>query len=157
MKALLKNCHQSPRKVRLVADLVRGKSVPQARAALSFMPQKSSPIIAKLIDSAVANARNVGASPEDLFIKKIAVDKGMAMRRYFPRSRGRATRYAKTLSIISVELGSKNVLPAQTASAAKKASVSKTKTATKPAAAPKKTRATASKTATKSTKKTTAK
>jgi large subunit ribosomal protein L22 len=137
MKALLKNCHQSPRKVRLVADLVRGKSVVQARAALSFMPQKSSPIIAKLINSAVANAQSVGASAEDLFIKKIAVDKGMVMRRFFPRSRGRATRYAKTLSIIAVELGSKNVLPASTV--AKNAKKTVAKTVAKAKTAPKKT------------------
>ena len=56
MKALLTNYHQSPRKVRLVADLIRGKSIAQARAALLYLPKKSSPALGKLLDSAVANA-----------------------------------------------------------------------------------------------------
>jgi large subunit ribosomal protein L22 len=137
MKALLSNCHQSPRKVRLVANAVRGKSIPEARALLSFSPNKSAPVIAKLIDSAVANARVAGIDTEGLFVRTIAVNKGMVMRRYFPRSRGRATRYEKTTSIVNVELGSHNTpaLPAPAKSAAKKTvAVSKAKTATKPRA-----------------------
>lgn len=151
MKALLKNCHQSPRKVRLVANLVRGKSVEQARAALSFMPQKSSPVIAKLINSAVANARPLGASAEDLFVKTITVNKGMTMRRYFPRSRGRATRYAKTLSIIAVELGSSRALTAPAEPKAK--TVKTTKAAAPKVAVAKKPRTAAAKTVKKTTKK----
>jgi large subunit ribosomal protein L22 len=105
MKALLTNYHQSPRKVRLVADLIRGKSVAQAKAALSFLPKKSSPAIEKLLDSAVSNARQVGESAENLFVKTIQVNKGVAMRRFKPMARGRAARYQKTMSIISLELG----------------------------------------------------
>ncbi len=104
MKALLKNYHQSPRKVRLVADLIRGKSVPAARAALMYLPKKSSPAISKLLDSAVANARAAGAHPENLFVKKITVDKGMVMRRYRPFARGRAGSVRKTMSIVNLEL-----------------------------------------------------
>ncbi len=105
MKALLKNYHQSPRKVRLVANLIRGKSVPQARALLSFQPQKSSPALLKLLESAVANARSSGNSPENLFVKTIAVNKGMVLKRFKPMARGRAAQFHRTMSIVTLELG----------------------------------------------------
>src|SRR5262249_50177657 len=105
MKALLTNYHQSPRKVRLVSDLIRGKSVAQAKAALMFLPKKSSPAIEKLLDSAVSNARQMGANTENLFVKTIQVNKGVAMRRFKPMARGRASRYQKTLSHVTLELG----------------------------------------------------
>jgi len=104
MKATLKNYHQSPRKVRLVADLIRGKSVPAARAALSFLPKKSSPVIGKLLESAVANARSSDLSAEQLFVKKITVDKGSVMRRSRPFARGRSGTIRKTMSIVYLEL-----------------------------------------------------
>lgn len=107
MKATLKNYKQSPRKVRLVADLIRDKSVSGAKAALRFLPKKSSPAIEKLLDSAVANARNVGASTDTLFVKKITVDKGRVLRRSRPFARGRAGSIRKTMSIISLELGTR--------------------------------------------------
>lgn len=119
MKALLTNYRQSPRKVRLVADLIRGKSVPAARAALTFLPQKSSPAILKLLDSAIANARNAGATPEELYVTAIAVNKGAVMRRFRPMARGRAARFAKTLSIITLELGTRPTGKAAQKSAAK--------------------------------------
>lgn len=106
MKALLTNFHQSPQKVRLIANLVRGKKVAEARAALTYAPQKSSDAILKLLDSAVANARQKGSSPDELFVKTITVNKGMVMRRFMPKARGRAARYAKTMSIIAIELAS---------------------------------------------------
>jgi large subunit ribosomal protein L22 len=102
MKASLKNYHQSPRKVRLVADMIRGKSVPAARAALLFLPKKSSPAISKLLDSAVANS---GAAPDSLFVKSIAVNKGTVMRRARPFARGRSGSIRKTMSIVTLELG----------------------------------------------------
>jgi len=105
MKALLTNYHQSPQKVRLVADLIRGKSVPAARAALTFLPKKSSMAILKLVDSAVANARSSGVSTDELFVRMIAVNKGAVLRRFKPMARGRAARYAKTMSIVTLELG----------------------------------------------------
>ena len=104
MKALLTNYHQSPRKVRLVADLIRGKSVTAARAALTYLPKKSSPAISKLLDSAVANARAVGNSAENLFVKTITVNKGAVMRRSRPFARGRAGSVRKTMSIVALEL-----------------------------------------------------
>jgi len=107
MKALLKNYHQSPRKVRLVADLIRGKSVSHARAALTFLPKKSGPTIVKLIDSAVANAANKGMETGDLYVKTITVDKGATMRRFRPFGRGRSGSIRKTMSIVRLELGAK--------------------------------------------------
>ncbi|MBI4079655.1 50S ribosomal protein L22 [Candidatus Kaiserbacteria bacterium] len=107
MKALLKNYHQSPRKVRLVADLIRGKSVADAKSALLYLPKKSSPQLGKLLDSAVANARRGGATLENLFVKTITVDKGAVLRRYRPFARGRAGSVRKTMSIIKLELGTK--------------------------------------------------
>lgn len=105
MKALLKNFHQSPRKVRLVANAIRGKSVVQAQTILTFLPQKSSEALLKLLNSALANARQAGASPEELMVKTITVDKGLALRRFAPRARGRAARFNRTMSIVAIELG----------------------------------------------------
>jgi len=106
MKALLTNYHQSPRKVRLVADVIRGKSVEKAKESLLFLPDKSSPAISKLLDSAVANARNLGVNAENLFVKKITVDKGLVMRRARPFGRGRSGTIRKTMSIVFLELAS---------------------------------------------------
>ena len=105
MKALLTNYHQPPRKVRLVADLIRGKSVSQAKVALAFLLKKSSPAIEKLLDSAVANARSRGVSVGDLYLKKITVDKGSVLRRVRPFARGRSGSLRKTMSIVFLELG----------------------------------------------------
>ena len=121
MKALLKNYHQSPRKVRLIADLIRGKSIDQALAVLKFMPQKSSPAIEKLLNSAVSNARSAGLPVDNLFVKAIAVHKSSVLRRFNPMSRGRANSFNRTMSIVTLELGASAV----------KASAPKKKTSTK--------------------------
>ncbi len=119
MKALLTNYHQAPRKVRLVADLIRGKSVSAARAALLYLPKKSSPVIGKLLDSAVANASAMGASVENLFVKTITVNKGLVMRRSRPFARGRSGSIRKEMSIIFLELAAsmKSAKPARAKSA----------------------------------------
>ena len=96
-------------KVRLVANVIRGKSVAQARNALTFLPQKSSPVILKLLNSAVANARNAGADENALFVQTIGVDKGMELRRFKPMARGRAAAIRKTMSIVTLTLGTKAV------------------------------------------------
>ena len=122
MKAQLTNYSQAPRKVRLVADLIRGKSVDAARQALTFLPKKSSPVMLKLLNSAVSNAvQNSGADVETLFVKAIAVNKGQVMRRFMPKARGRAARYAKIFSIVTLELGSKSAAPTVPAKKSKKA------------------------------------
>ena len=114
MKATLSNYHQGPRKVRLVADLIRGKSVPAARVALSFLDKKSGPAIAKLLESAVANAGSQNLSAEQLFVKTIFVDKGVVMRRARPFSRGRSGSIRKTMSIVRLELSPLQAVSAKT-------------------------------------------
>lgn len=127
MKALLKNYHQSPRKVRLVADMIRGKNIADAKAMLAFAQQKSSPALSKLLDSAVANARGAGASVGNLFVKSIAVNKGAVMRRFKPMARGRAAGIRSTMSIVTLELGE---MPKGVAKKAKKKSTPKAEKAT---------------------------
>lgn len=103
MKATLKNHRQSPRKVRLVADMIRGKKVSHALATLSRVPKKASAPIQKLLNSAVANAKTRGAVG-DLSVKSIEVNKGFVFTRHRPRARGRAAPIRKKTSHVSVEL-----------------------------------------------------
>ena len=105
MKASLKNYRQSPRKVRLVADLVRGKKVSQALLELDFLPKRASEVMTKLIASATANAENnFKVKQEDLVIKEISVDQGVTLKRYRPRARGVAKRINKRTSNIDLSL-----------------------------------------------------
>ncbi len=107
MKAFLKNYRQSPRKVRLIADLVRGKKVDAALKTLTFVNKRAALPVTKLINSAVANARTSGADVSKLVIAKIAVDKGTVLKRFMPRARGAAARINKRNSHITLELGTK--------------------------------------------------
>lgn len=107
MKATLKNYRQSPRKVRLLADLVRGKKVNDALGALRFIDKRAAEPFAKVIRSAQANAVQTGANADKLFIKHVAVDKGMTFKRFMPRARGSASPINRRNSHISVELGEK--------------------------------------------------
>ena len=109
MKASLKNYRQSPRKVRLVADLIRGKKVDEVRTELEYLPKRASKIMKKLVDSATANAEhNFKVSPDDLYIKEIRVDKGITLKRWRARARGVAKRINKRTSNIIITLGIKN-------------------------------------------------
>lgn len=112
MKASLKNYRQSPRKVRLVADLVRGKTVEQALAELQFADKRAAEPVAKLINSAVANAEQVGYARRNLRIRAIHVDEGIVMKRFMPRARGAASRINKRNSHISVALTATGAVPA---------------------------------------------
>ena len=106
MKAYLKNYRQAPRKVRLVADMVRGKRVRDALDMLSFTTKRAAPQIKKLILSAVANAKDKNVSePENLRIKEIRVDKGFTFVRYHPGYGGRATPIHRESSHVSLVLG----------------------------------------------------
>lgn len=101
--AILRNFRMSPQKVRLVADLVRGKPVNEALAILLYMPHKAAAEIARTIKSAAANAdHNFQMSPEDLIVKTIFVDAGPMLKRYMPRARGRGDRILKRTSHITV-------------------------------------------------------
>lgn len=108
MKANLKNYRQSPRKVRLVADLVRGKRVDESLRTLEFTPKRASKTISKLIESALANASQKGnVKPEELYVSEIKVDEGLTLNRHRPRARGRAARIRKRTSHIAVTLAEK--------------------------------------------------
>ena len=104
MKAVLKNYRQSPRKVRLLADLVRGKKVSDALRTLSFVDKRASGPFIKVIDSAVANAKQSGHDVSTLKIAKVAVDKGTVFTRFMPRARGSASPINRRSSHITVEL-----------------------------------------------------
>lgn len=104
MKASLKHYRQSPRKVRLVANAIKGKSVSAADVALSFMPKRAAEPVRKLIASAVANASVQGANSENLIIKNIEVNKGLVMRRFMPRAQGSAKPINKRTSHVLVTL-----------------------------------------------------
>ncbi len=107
MKAFLKNYRQSPRKVRLVAGLIRGKDVPQAITELDFLAKRAGEPIKKLLLSAVANAKQIGAEKENLFIKEISVDKGIVMKRMMPAAMGTGHRINKRTSHIQIVLAEK--------------------------------------------------
>jgi len=93
----------SPRKMRVVANLVRGKSVEEAVGLLDLMPKKAAGIIAKAIKSAAANAEDrEEVSVEDLTIHTIAVDGGTIQKRWMPRSMGRANRINHRTSHLTV-------------------------------------------------------
>ena len=123
MKAELKNYRQSPRKVRLVANVIRGKRIPQAILELQFLGKRAALPFEKLVNSAVANAtHNNKASVDELIIKSVSVTKGPTLKRSKPRSRGMANRINKRTSILKVELG---VAPVAKAKKARPAKVSK--------------------------------
>jgi large subunit ribosomal protein L22 len=97
----------SPMKVRRVVDLVRGMPVGQAVTTLRFAEQKASGPVAKLIESAVANAENnFDLDPSTLVVSTITVDEGPTMKRFQPRAQGRAYRIRKRTSHIFVEVTS---------------------------------------------------
>lgn len=117
MKAYLKNYRQAPRKVRLVADSVKGKDVRTALNQLRFMPQKAAEPVAKLIASAFANARNQNPSLSETEVKveNITVDKGITFFRFMARARGRASKIGKESSHVRVTLAEKPVAKAKKA------------------------------------------
>jgi len=97
----------APRKVRLVADEVRGKKVGDALALLKYTPQAAAEHLSKLLRSAVANAEQKGGrvDVDALFVKTLTVDQGPKMRRFMARAMGRAYRVEKKTSHVYVELG----------------------------------------------------
>ena len=110
--AKLNNCPTSPRKMRLVADLVRGEGVEKALQILKFNNKEASLRLEKLLLSAIANwqAKNEDASVEDaeLFVKEIRVDGGAMLKRLRPAPQGRAHRIRKRSNHVTLVVGSKN-------------------------------------------------
>lgn len=92
-RAVLRNIHTSPKKLRLVADAIRGKKVDEALAMLQFMEKGGAPTLLKLLKSAIANAgANHDLRADDLYIAKVTIDGAATMKRFMARARGRAAR-----------------------------------------------------------------
>ncbi|HQT82810.1 MAG: 50S ribosomal protein L22 [Parcubacteria group bacterium 20-58-5] len=102
--AYLKSYNQTPRKVRLVADLVKGKSVPAALAALEFLPRRAAEPIAKLIKSAAANAKEKGEDADALTVRSVTVESAGMLKKYMPRAFGRASAIRRRKSQVKVTL-----------------------------------------------------
>lgn len=106
VKAVSRYVRISPRKARLVADLVRGKDLEEALRIFAFFPKRASKVLEKVVKSAVANAE-VSPEIEDvsaLYIKSIFVDGGPVLKRYRPRAMGRAYMVRRRTSHITVVL-----------------------------------------------------
>lgn len=105
MKAILKNYRQSPRKVRLVADLVKGKPVARALNELDNLPKRATTVMKKLINAATANAKeNFSVDQDSLIIDNITVNQGVTLKRYRARARGSASPINKRTSNIVLTL-----------------------------------------------------
>ncbi len=106
--ATLRSIRMSPRKARLVIDLIRGKQVEPALAILKFSPKKGAKVALKLLQSAVANAReHARADVDRLWVTKGWVDEGQTLKRYMPAAHGRATPIRKRSSHMTIVLGEK--------------------------------------------------
>ena len=106
--AKLRYLRITPRKVRVVADLIRGKNVNQALAQLAYVEKRAAEPVAKLLRSAVANAeqhaKDKALDVDQLHVKSLMVDQGPSLRRYMPRAMGRAFKVLKKTSHISLTI-----------------------------------------------------
>ncbi|HNP36612.1 MAG TPA: 50S ribosomal protein L22 [Woeseiaceae bacterium] len=104
--ATLRYARVSPQKCRLVADIIRGKSVDEALRTLTFSPKKSAQIVKKILESAIANAEhNHGADIDELKVSTVEVNEAPRFRRYRARAKGRGTRIIKRNSHITIQVG----------------------------------------------------
>ena len=102
-KAIARYVRVSPRKARIVVDLIRGKSVAKARATLAYTNRAIAETVEKTLNSAVANAENKqGLSANQLYVKACYVDEGPTMKRIRPRAKGSASRIRKRTSHITI-------------------------------------------------------
>ncbi|MBF4500968.1 50S ribosomal protein L22 [Savagea sp. SN6] len=107
-KATAQTVRIAPRKVRLVVDLIRGKKVGEAIAILQLTPRAASPVVEKLLKSAIANAEhNYEMNAEDLIVSEVFVDEGPTMKRFRPRAQGRASGINKRTSHITLVVSEK--------------------------------------------------
>jgi large subunit ribosomal protein L22 len=105
VQAQAKYVRMSPRKARLVAEHIRGRSVPEARAVLAFTSREAAEVLQKVLQSAVSNAEsNHGIAEESLYVKATFVDGGPVMKRWRARARGRVARIRKRTCHITVQL-----------------------------------------------------
>ncbi len=108
VRAVAKYVRMTPRKLRLVADLIRGKSAQEAWSMLEFTPKRAAGPLKKVLESAIANARhNNEMAPESLNVSRVLIDEGPTMKRYTPRARGRAGAIKKRTSHITVVVAPK--------------------------------------------------
>lgn len=106
--ATVKNVRITSRKVKIVIDLIRGKMADEAMAILQYTPKSASPVVAKLLASAIANAENnLGQSRENLYVAEVYANEGPTYKRYWARSHGRADVILKRTSHITVVLDQK--------------------------------------------------
>jgi len=112
-RAIQRTVRQSPRKMRLVVDLVRGKPVGEAMAILKFSKKHAAKQISKVLLSAVANAREASLKTDErldedtLFVKHVTVDEGPSLKRFMPAAMGRATPIKKRTSHVTIIVASK--------------------------------------------------
>ncbi|NLJ76925.1 MAG: 50S ribosomal protein L22 [Peptococcaceae bacterium] len=107
-KAIARYVRISPRKVRQVIDLIRGKKVDEALAILRYTPKRASEVVTKVVKSAAANAENnLQMDNDELFVTSCFVDQGPSFKRYQPRAKGRADIRLKRTSHITVMVGDK--------------------------------------------------
>jgi large subunit ribosomal protein L22 len=102
-KAVLRRFRQSPRKVRMVADMIRGRKVDEALSILKFQPRKAARMLSKVLSSAIANAtENEKADADKLVVSAVAIDPGPVEKRWLARSMGRANRINRRSSHVTV-------------------------------------------------------
>lgn len=107
-KAVAKTVRIAPRKVRLVVDLIRGKQIGEAISILKFTPNGASPVVEKVLMSAIANAEhNYDLDLENLYVSQVFVDEGPTMKRFRPRAKGSASQILKRTSHITVVVSEK--------------------------------------------------
>ena len=107
-RAILRNVRIAPRKVKVVCDLIRGKSAAEANAIMMNTPKAASELLVKLLKSAVANAENNhNMDPEKLYVAEVSVSPGPVLKRIRPRAHGRAFRILKRTSHITLVLKEK--------------------------------------------------
>ena len=107
-RATLRGVRISPQKARLVIDLIRGKGVEDALNTLRFLPKKAAKLSAKILESAIFNAKeSKGADVDRLIVVGAYVNMGVTIKRFMPRAQGRATPIKKRSSHITIELGEK--------------------------------------------------
>lgn len=105
--AKLNHARISPQKIRLVTDVIRGHSLVRAQVELDMVAKKGAPMLKKLLQSAVANAKNGGMDEAKLFVKELYVNEGPTLKRSMPRAHGRAAPIRKRTSHVTLILGEK--------------------------------------------------
>ncbi len=121
----------APRKVRLVADLIRGRKVSEAEVRLDFTAKKATKPMRKLLDSAVANAdHNFEISKDNLYVSEVTVDEGPTLKRWRPRARGAANQIHKKTSHVTLVL--EEIEAGEEIKVGKKGKIKKVKSSEKP-------------------------